>query len=296
MHQELSLSLAMPHLLVERIRAAPILCPCCKRSKEGHIVPASRNDTGCVYVIEVVDIISGLIILIGSACFLPSFSSDRDIFILGCVLFVIGTTGYLGLSIFALAECLYMKGIESLEAVESSLYVAGAILFNAGTILYWPEEANWPLTLASRELAPGQYFNWFSPEFEGTVLFIIGSLFFAMAAYVNGLTQRDFDTIGQKLMTATTTCFMVGALLFVMGSVAWLPELGCGERMEEFGAVMYVLGSLLYVIGSVISVIRTSLQLDEPECAPLAGQAAPKADMGGCMSPAPVPQRLPELP
>jgi len=263
----------MPHLLIERIRAAPSFCPCAGRAKEGKtdkLFGVSRSEAGCAYVIEVVDITSGLVILIGSACFLPSFSHDRDIFILGCVLFVIGTTGYLGNSIFVLAEALYMKGIDSLETVESSLYVAGAILFNAGTILYWPEEANWPMTLAAREISPGQFFNWFSPEFEGTVLFIIGSFFFAMAAYVNGLRQRSFDTPVQKMLTASTTCFMVGALLFVMGSVAWLPELGCGQRMEEFGAVMYVIGSLMYVIGSVISVIRTSLQLEDPEYASIA--------------------------
>lgn len=236
----------------------------------------SKNDVTCAYTVEVIDIISGLIILIGSACFLPSFSSDREIFITGCVLFVLGTTGYLGLSIFALAEALYTQGMESLEACENSLYVAGALLFNAGTVLYWPEEANWPITIASKELSPGQYFNWFSPEFEGTVLFIIGSLFFAMAAYVNGLSQQGFESPVKKMLTASTTCYMVGALLFVMGSVAWLPELGCGQRMEEFGAVMYVIGSLFYVIGSVISVIRLSIQVDDPEYSPLAKHLSPQ--------------------
>lgn len=236
----------------------------------------SQKDIACAYTVEVIDIVSGLIILIGSACFLPSFSHDREIFITGCVLFVVGTTGYLGLSIFALAECLYAKGFESLEACENSLYVAGAILFNAGTVLYWPEEGSWPMIVASKELSPGQYFNWFSPEFEGTVLFIIGSLFFAMASYVNGLSQRTFDTPVKKMLMATTTCYMIGALLFVMGSVAWLPELGCGHRMEEFGAVMYVIGSLFYVIGSIISVIRLSLQFDDPECSPIARHLSPK--------------------
>lgn len=270
----------MPHLVVERVRQAPPICPCFKRRKDGKMLSLSKNDITCAYIVEVIDIISGLIILIGSACFLPSFSSDRDIFILGCVLFVLGTTGYLGLSIFALAETLYIHGIESFEACENSLYVAGAMLFNAGTILYWPEEANWPITIAAKDFTtPGQFFNWFSPEFEGTVLFIIGSLFFAMAAYVNGLSQTDFSTPIKKMMTASTTCYMVGALLFVMGSVAWLPELGCGDRMEEFGAIMYVFGSLLYVIGSVVSIVRLSLQADEleSEYSPLMDQASPNS-------------------
>jgi len=235
-----------------------------------------RDNTACAYTVEVVDIMCGLMFVIGSACFLPSFAQDVDIFLLGCVLFVVGTTGYLIIAIFCLVESLYEKGIESLEACENSLYVAGAVLFNAGTILYWPEKSDWPMTIASKELLPGQYFNWSSPAFEGTVLFIIGSLFFAMAAYVNGLSQRTFDTPIEKMFTAATTCYMIGALLLVMGSVAWLPELGCGNRMEEFGAVMYVIGSLFYVIGGVISLIRTSLQLEDPECAPIAESMSPK--------------------
>jgi len=269
----------MPHLLIERLRHTPTFCPCGRRVGKDGKMGRMRDNVACAYSVEAIDIISSLIILIGAACFLPSFSQDMEIFILGCVLFVVGTTGYLAISIFALGEAIYEKGLESLEACENSLYVAGALLFNAGTILYWPDEANWPMTLASRELMVGQYFNWFSPEFEGTVLFIIGSLFFAMAAYVNALNQRSFDTPISKMLMAVTTCYMVGALLLVMGSVAWLPELGCGDRMEEFGAVMYVIGSLAYVIGGVISLIRTSLQLEDPEYAPLLEPETPKPQL-----------------
>jgi hypothetical protein len=273
----------MPHLLIERIRTYPAICPCASRAK-GSGFALSRRDTACAYVVEIVDITAALIMLIGSACFLPTFSSDREIFLVGCVTFVIATSAYLALSIFTLCEAIYEKGLESLEACENSLYVAGSLLFNAGTVLYWPEEANWPMTLASRELAPGQYFNWFSPEFEGTVLFIIGSLLFAMASYVNGLSQTKFDTPIRKMFVATTTCYMVGALLFVMGSVAFLPELGCGQRMEELGAILFLFGSLFYLIGGVISLIRTSLQMDDPEYSPLLPHRSPPSAL---CSPAP---------
>lgn len=266
----------MPHLLVERIRSYPLpVCPCGRRAK-GEEYGLTRKDATCAYIIEFVDILAATIMLIGSACFLPTFSSDHQIFLMGCLFFVLATTLFLGLSIFTLCEAVYEKGIESFEACENSLYVAGSLLFNAGTVLYWPEEADWPITLASRELAPGQYFNWFSPEFEGTVLFIIGSLLYAMAAYVNGLSVTKFDTPMRKMYVATTTCYMVGALLFVMGSVAFLPELGCGSRMEEFGAVLFVIGSLFYLIGGMISLIRVSLQMDDPEYSPLLMQRSPQ--------------------
>merc|ERR1719271_2060984 len=107
-----------------------------------------------------------------------------------------------------------------------------------------------------------------------------------MAAYVNGLSQQGFESPVKKMLTASTTCYMVGALLFVMGSVAWLPELGCGQRMEEFGAVMFVIGSLLYVIGGVISLIRTSLQLEDPEYAPLTEHMSPSPPQYSPLAPA----------
>merc|ERR1719473_715343 len=103
----------------------------------------------------------------------------------------------------------------------------------------------------------GVYFNLFSPEFEGSPLFVLGSLVFAAAAFVNGLSQRSFDTTKNKMLTATTSLYMMGSLLFVMGSVAFLPNLGCNETMVAIGAWNFVVGSLFFLVGGLVSMWRT---------------------------------------
>lgn len=51
----------------------------------------------------------------------------------------------------------------------------------------------------------------------------------------------------------------------MMGSVAFLPDLGCNGTMVRIGAFLYILGSVLLGIGSVISIYRTSYVLKNPE-------------------------------
>merc|ERR1719203_1426817 len=79
---------------------------------------------------------------------------------------------------------------------------------------------------------------------------------FAAAAFVNGLNHNDLISVEGKLLTATTSLYMAGSLLFVMGSVAFIPDLGCNEGMLALGAVSFIVGSVLYTIGGVVSLIR----------------------------------------
>jgi hypothetical protein len=182
-----------------------------------------------------------------------------------------------------MTEAVRSKSWNSFEVCENALYLLGSIVFVAGTVLYWPPEGhiagmNWLV----RSFSLGVYFNLFTPEFEGTMLFIFGSVLFSLAAFVNGLDQRAFNTVANQMLIATTSLYMGGSLLFVMGSVAFLPDLGCNERMFALGAWCYVVGSLLYLLGSFVSLLRTSRELDNPVNAPLTGdKAADKAsDLG----------------
>jgi len=252
----------MPHLIVERIRRVPwVLCPC---------RPMRRKDAACAYAIEVMDIIGGLIFLIGSVCFHPAVSEDLTVFLAGCALFVIGSFIYFSICTFTLAEAIRENGIATFESCENILYLVGSFIFFVGTVLYYPPEAhhtnmNWIV----RSLSLGVYFNLFSPEFEGTVFFIIGSFLFAFAAFVNGLNQRSFDTGSSQLLTATTSLYMAGSLLFVMGSVAFLPDLGCNVQMVTIGAWAFIMGSALYMAGSILSFVRTMRELENPTKVPL---------------------------
>jgi len=248
----------MPHLLIERTRSVPFVC-LCRASK--------RGDAAFAYLVEVVDIIGGISFIVGSVCFLPVFAEDISVFLAGCCLFIVGALVYFGICMFTLAEATRERGLLSFEVCENLLYLVGSVMFVFGTVLYYPPEAhhlqmNWIV----QRLSLGVYFNLFSPEYEGTLLFILGSAFFAFAAFVNGLNQRSFDTLSSQMLTVTTTLYMAGSLLFVMGSVAFLPD---HRWMLTIGAWCYIIGSSLYVLGSVLSLWRTHRELRNPSHMPL---------------------------
>lgn len=200
---------------------------------------------------------------------MPAFSHRIGVFILGCMLFVVGSVLYTGISLFTLAEAIREKGSHTFEACENGLYVTGSLAFLIGTILYWPNSKYYINLNWAKAFSLGAYFNWFSPEFEGSLLFIVGSLLFAAAAFINGLSQRCFQTTESRMLTATTSLYMAGSLFFVMGSVAFLPELGCNDQMIALGAWCFLIGSALFIVGGFISLMRTSRALKNPENAPL---------------------------
>lgn len=257
----------MPHLLVERIRSVPLFCA--RRW--------SRSNAACAYFVEFLDIFAGFVFLVGSGCFLPAFSHQLDMFLIGCGLFAIGSAMYLGISLFTLTEAIREKGTYTFESCENGLYVAGSLAFLVGTVLYWPESKYYRYVSMgwAKAFSIGAYLNWFSPEFEGSLLFVLGSLLFAAAAFINGLSQRCFLTAEARLLTATTSLYMAGSLFFVMGSVAFLPELGCNDQMIAIGAWCFVIGSTFFEVGGVVSLLRTSRTLRNPENNPL-------VDADGC--------------
>lgn len=239
----------MPHLIIERTRSFPNPCTCTFKTRKEF--PAGA------YFIEALDIIAAVIFVVGSVCFLPKYSHDLQVFMLGCVLFVVGSVVYCGICLFALIEALKEKGLPSLEAGENGMYLLGSWLFLVGTFLYWPAEAHYKYIEHVKDMSLGQYFNLFEPEFEGTVLFAIGSVLFAFAAFTNALNIRGFDDWTAKTLSAITSLYMAGSLLFAMGSIAFLPNLGCNEQMTTIGAWCFIIGSVLFLIGGILSFYRT---------------------------------------
>lgn len=233
----------MPHLLIERIRKPIFL--------------ARKDYPTIAFVIEIVDIIAGFIFLASSVFFLPRFDHSLDTFLAGCAGYIIGSFIYLILSIFTLSEAYIEKGFLAWEFFENLLYLLGSVTFFVGTVLYWPPEAHHALFETLQQCTIAQYLNLFSPEFEGTLLFIAGSVMFAMAAFTNALNQRKFDDRTSTMLTATTSLYMLGSLLFVGGSVAFLPDLGCNDQMLNIGAWSFIVGSLFFLVGAVISLMRT---------------------------------------
>lgn len=242
----------MPHVLLERLRHWP------KPFEAVQVPYVKRKDSPLfAYCIEISEIIAGVIFVLGSVCFLPSFSKDLDIFLAGCALFIVGAVIYVVVCHITHLEAVVENGPFSYEAAEHLLYTVGSWLFLAGTILYWPEEAHHKSIEALQGCSLGQYFNLFTPEFEGTVLFIIGSVLFALAALTNALNQRKYDDEDHSLLMTVNALFGGGSILFVIGSVLFLPDLGCSTMWLSIGAWCFIIGSLMYLIGSCMSFCRT---------------------------------------
>jgi len=248
--------LAMPYLVIERLRSFPLL--------GSFTFHKNEYPTGA-FLLEVLDIIAGLIFIVGSVCFLPPYSEELDVFLAGCILYVIGGIFYMIICGSSFFEALTTKGVESLEAAEHGLYLIGAWLFLVGTFLYWPAEAHYDNIETLKDMSLGQYFNLFEAEFEGTLLFIVGSVFFAFGAFFNALNQKVCDAWSSKLLSAITSLYLGGSLLFAMGSVAFLPNMGCNKQMMKIGAWQFIVGSFLFVIGGCLSLWRICYMADHPE-------------------------------
>lgn len=261
----------MPHLLIERLRAGPDFSDiCCS-------IRRKRRLTVGIYFVEALEILAGVFFIWGSIDFLPYYAQDPNVLLNACILFTIGGVIYFAVSLFCLSESVDEKGWNSLETCENVLYVAGAFVFLVGTILYLPFELREPATWDSYDtvrkkngIGLAVMLNQNSREFQGSVLFIIGSCMFAFAAYANALNMRQLHDIRSQMLTATTTAYMFGSMLFVMGSVAFLPDLGCNQTMESFGGWCFIGGSLQFELGGWISLARTVKEVRDEEALPLA--------------------------
>lgn len=246
----------MPHLVVERLRSLPQLCKL--------DLPTRKEWPLGVYLVDICDVLASLTFVIGSCCFLPAYSRDMDVFLLGCALFVLGGMVYLLICAFTLSEAVKERGLWSCEAWEHLLYLVGSWIFLVGTILYIPPKNHYVDNIGQlHELTLPQYFNLFEREFEGTVLFIVGSLMFSVAALINALNVRIVFDWSTWMLRAIAWMYMTGSVLFAIGSVFFLPNLGDNEqmheRMEGIGAWCFIVGSLIFLAGGCLSLWRTDV-------------------------------------
>lgn len=229
----------MPHLIIEHwqdiISLRVAACP----------LPPKVRDVLCCYIIEIADLVASLIWMVGSVCFFPSVS--ESVFISGCIMFVIGSFIFSGICTFTYLEAVSRSGFISFEAWENALYFGGSLIYLVGTVFYWP----------------------FTIEVAGTLLFIVGSFFFGMAAFCNGLNQRRFENTSHRMLVGTTSLYMAGSMMFIMGSVCFMPEMGGNDNLENMGAASFVVGSVLFVAGGIVSLVRTIMERGAPDASML---------------------------
>merc|ERR1712232_290026 len=95
----------------------------------------------------------------------------------------------------------------------------------------------------------------------GIWMFIVGSASFVFAAFANALTLHYKHPAFTGYAVATCSCYEMGGVLFVAGSVCFYPGVGCNEVMLTLGGWMFIIGSLLYIIGATIAFMKTVVVL-----------------------------------
>jgi len=254
----------MPHLLIERIRSSPdaLFTELGRLQNNVHKaaqgVSARENPYVSVYVVEILDIIAAGIFIVGSVCFIPRYSVDFSVFLMGCVLYVVGSAIYAVVCSFTLWEAIHEKGIASFEAGENFLYATGSWAYLLGSVLYYPGEDQYKQLEALQDVSFVQYSNLFARELSGTILFIVGSFLFAFAAFTNALNQRKFGEWSSRMLTIVTALYLGGSILFAMGSVGFLPNIGSNTMLLCLAAWCFVVGSCLFFTGGILSLWRTS--------------------------------------
>jgi len=249
----------MPHLITERFRRFPevLTLPL----STGRLEWKTANARLGAYLLEAVATAASCIFIAGSVCFMPHYAENLATLYAGCMLFIIGSGLYCLICTATLSEALMLKGGGgNYEVWENALYLVGSALYLVGSILYLPARVGvvhmsmLSVSLSqvcdNSKLSDGQHL--------ATWLFVVGSFLFVLAAFLNALNPRRSDETSSRLLTATTSSYMIGSLLFAVGSIAFLPRLGCGEDLVDLGAWCFVAGSAFFLLGDVLSLCRTS--------------------------------------
>lgn len=259
----------MPHVVVERLRSVGVIC------KQG--LAKKKGEFYAGLVLEGLDILAGFLFLVGSVYFLPELSQDIDLFFRGCALCMLGSMIYLVITAYTTVEAFRYGDV--IELWENTFYFVGSVLFTIGVVLYWPNEHQyeWLRLEHLKDWSIAQYLNLMAPEYEGCLLFIAGSVLFALGAGANIVKMPPFEASGvseptdkarealHRMAWWTTMFYMVGAVLFVVGSVAILPELHYGDALVRFGIWCFIIGSAFYVFGGALNFWRMVLRSSRPD-------------------------------
>lgn len=203
------------------------------------------------------EVLAGVIFIIGSVCFLPQYTRNVNVFVLGCLLFIVGAAIYVGISGVALMDAVH-KGKSRSKLFEDFLFFIGSLIFVYGTILFWPETSDTHKYVeALKEMSLVQYYDLMLPELEATVLFMIGSAIFALAGVLKVLGSGPEEDPKNQVQSVYAICHLFAGLLYVIGSVPYLPPLQCTDYQVGVGAWCFIVGSVIFMLSGVTGLKMT---------------------------------------
>jgi len=186
-------------------------------------------------------LLGGIVFAAGSVLFFPALSAYMD---LGAWLFIVGSLFYLLVTGHDLAEVVrYINRSRRSETIWDKLEFWAALTYVTGTVLFI--------------IGSVFFLSMVGLNRAGSWCFIIGSLLFIIAATINVLQiVQAQDLVTLQLMNLTAITFVTGSLLFVVASVPYLWDLkDPSDRVEiyAFLASQYLAGSILFLLGGVFN-------------------------------------------
>jgi len=233
---------------------------------------------------EALFVLASAMMVGGSLDFFPGVSAVR--YLEGCQLYVVGSTIYLLLALFAAHEVLEdarlnRTPVPPAAMVEQALYVTGSILFLAGTVLFTPDvplsaaptpgTVNFPLGSFGTLLWGQQYYITGgalpsppdSSLFLGDELFVLGSILFSVAAFISALlavSEEASTPLRREVSVAVASLYELGGVSFVVACLGFVPASTLGisacpegaSNLHYGGAALFLGGSCLYLAGSML--------------------------------------------
>lgn len=128
------------------------------------------------------------------------------------------------------------------EAINSTSYVIGGALFVWGSVLFFP-------ALSAKAN-------------EGAWIFLVGSLLYLLVTGHDAIEvarhrrqimrRREPVTVWDRLETWAAASYLLGTVLFLVGSAFYLQRID----LVEAGTWLFIVGSALFVLGATIDVLQ----------------------------------------
>lgn len=181
--------------------------------------------------------LGGLLFIAGSVFFFPALSAHLAVgdwlFFAGSILYLLVT----GHDLLEVVKYWHHHHTETfadrIEFAAASSYVAGSLLFVAGSLCFLP-------TVGAS--APGAW------------LFIIGSGLFVSGGLVNILQVVEAPSLlYMQLFNLTVALFVIGSALFAVASIPYLWQLAHADELtiSTFAAAQFLFASVLFFVGGV---------------------------------------------
>lgn len=232
--------------------------PCGGSPEHGHVVET---------VLEGLGVLSSIMFIAGSCCFMGGL--PVEVTETGNMLFIMASLIYVVIAVHTLGEIHYSQGhgiVGNAEHYEGLAYLISAVVFSVGCILYWPGI-----------YGAGRAERAFVGEEVAAICFIVGSLGFVIAAWLNSLSLSREELTRQGLNNAELIHRVSAWALFfsLMGGVAfttgsWLYQPGLDDDCEELGRLgprpgwcssTLASGTALYIVGSVAYFVQSALNV-----------------------------------